>query len=47
MMSAHDAVAEYSAAAEARDLDEDARITDFWPDPYALPANRAHLVKRC
>lgn len=31
------------------DLDEDgriARITDFWPDPYELPASRAHLVER-
>lgn len=23
-----------------------ARITDFWPDPYDLPAQRAHLVER-
>jgi len=23
-----------------------ARITDFWPDPYDLPASRAHLVER-
>jgi len=23
-----------------------ARITDFWPDPYELPASRAHLVER-
>ena len=22
------------------------RITDFWPDPYELPAERAHLVER-
>jgi hypothetical protein len=22
------------------------RITDFWPDPYELPADRAHLVER-
>jgi hypothetical protein len=22
------------------------RITDFWPDPYELPENRAHLVER-
>lgn len=22
------------------------RITDFWPDPYELPAGRAHLVER-
>ena len=21
-------------------------ITDFWPDPYELPANRSHLVER-
>jgi hypothetical protein len=21
------------------------RITDFWPDPYDLPASRAHLVE--
>ena len=31
------------------DLDEDdriVRITDFWPDPYELPASRAHLVER-
>src|SRR5580704_8636375 len=21
-------------------------ITDFWPEPYALPASRAHLVER-
>jgi ketosteroid isomerase-like protein len=31
------------------DLDEDgriARITDFWPQPYELPASRAHLVER-
>jgi ketosteroid isomerase-like protein len=21
-------------------------ITDFWPDPYELPASRAHLVER-
>jgi hypothetical protein len=31
------------------DLDESAtitRITDFWPDPYELPENRAHLVER-
>ncbi len=30
-------------------LDEDgliSRITDFWPDPYELPASRAHLVER-
>ena len=23
-----------------------ARIDDFWPDPYELPAGRAHLVER-
>jgi ketosteroid isomerase-like protein len=23
-----------------------ARITDFWPTPYELPASRAHLVER-
>jgi hypothetical protein len=23
-----------------------ARITDFWPDSYELPASRAHLVER-
>jgi predicted ester cyclase len=31
------------------DLDDDdriVRITDFWPDPYELPASRAHLVER-
>jgi len=31
------------------DLGDDgkiARITDFWPDPYELPASRAHLVER-
>lgn len=31
------------------DLDEHSqisRITDFWPDPYELPANRSHLVER-
>ncbi len=22
------------------------RIDDFWPDPYELPASRAHLVER-
>ena len=22
------------------------RISDFWPDPYDLPASRAHLVER-
>jgi hypothetical protein len=31
------------------ELDEDGlivRISDFWPDPYDLPASRAHLVER-
>jgi hypothetical protein len=31
------------------DLDENgliSRIADFWPEPYELPANRAHLVER-
>jgi ketosteroid isomerase-like protein len=31
------------------DLDADgkiARITDFWPEPYELPASRSHLVER-
>ena len=31
------------------DLDDDGRIAminDFWPDPYELPASRAHLVER-
>lgn len=31
------------------ELDADDRIiqiTDFWPDPYELPAGRAHLVER-
>jgi len=23
-----------------------ALITDFWPEPYELPASRAHLVER-
>lgn len=30
------------------DLDADgliSKITDFWPDPYDLPAGRAHLVE--
>jgi hypothetical protein len=22
------------------------RITDFWPEPYELPASRAHLVEK-
>jgi hypothetical protein len=31
------------------DLGDDgriARITDFWPEPYEPPADRAHLVER-
>jgi predicted ester cyclase len=31
------------------ELDEEGkidRITDFWPEPYELPAQRAHLVER-
>ncbi len=31
------------------ELDEDgliSQITDFWPEPYELPASRAHLVER-
>jgi ketosteroid isomerase-like protein len=31
------------------DLSDDGkivRITDFWPDPYELPEQRAHLVER-
>jgi SnoaL-like domain len=31
------------------DLDDDGRlvrITDFWPEPYEPPANRAHLAER-
>jgi hypothetical protein len=31
------------------DLGDDSRITritDFWPEPYDLPASRAHLVER-
>jgi len=31
------------------DLGDDGKITqitDFWPDPYELPASRAHLVER-
>jgi SnoaL-like domain len=31
------------------DLDDEGRIeriTDFWPDPYELPEQRAHLVER-
>jgi hypothetical protein len=34
---------------EAFDLADDgkiAQITDFWPEPYELPASRAHLVER-
>jgi hypothetical protein len=31
------------------ELEDDGRITkitDFWPEPYELPASRAHLVER-
>jgi hypothetical protein len=31
------------------ELDEDgliSQITDFWPEPYELPASRVHLVER-
>ncbi len=31
------------------DLDDHgliSRITDYWPEPYELPASRAHLVER-
>ena len=31
------------------ELDKDGKIaliTDFWPEPYELPASRAHLVER-
>jgi hypothetical protein len=31
---------------ELHDDGKIARITDFWPDPYELPKNRAHLVER-
>jgi len=31
---------------ELNDEDKIVRITDFWPDPYELPAQRAHLVER-
>jgi hypothetical protein len=31
---------------ELQDDGKIVRITDFWPDPYELPANRAHLVER-
>jgi predicted ester cyclase len=31
---------------DLRDDGKIARITDFWPDPYELPAQRAHLVER-
>jgi hypothetical protein len=56
MRSAHDVVAAYWAAAEARDwaafgelVADDGRIaaiTDFWPTSCELPASRAHLVER-
>ena len=31
---------------ELRDDGKIVRITDFWPEPYELPASRAHLVER-
>ena len=31
---------------EFREDGKIARITDFWPDPYELPEQRAHLVER-
>jgi hypothetical protein len=31
---------------ELNDDNRIVRITDFWPDPYELPAQRAHLVER-
>jgi ketosteroid isomerase-like protein len=31
---------------ELSDAGRIVRITDFWPDPYELPAQRAHLVDR-
>jgi hypothetical protein len=31
---------------ELGDDDKITRITDFWPEPYELPASRAHLVER-
>jgi hypothetical protein len=43
MDDVHDVVAAYWAAAEARDRDT---FADFWPEPYELPASRAHLVER-
>jgi hypothetical protein len=55
MRSAHDVVAAYWAAAEARDwqalgdLAADGKIqaiTDFWPTVAELPASRARLVER-
>jgi ketosteroid isomerase-like protein len=30
---------------ELADNGQITRITDFWPDPYELPASRAHLVE--
>ncbi len=30
---------------EVNDKRKIARITDFWPDPYELPAQRRHLVE--
>ena len=71
IISVHEVVAAYWAAAEARDWNavgalladdviyrgpqtreqvrrrrQDRLITDFWPDPYELPASGAHLVER-
>ncbi len=31
---------------EVNDQGKIERITDFWPDPYELPAQRRHLVER-
>lgn len=31
---------------ELNEAGQIARINDFWPDPYELPAGRAHLVER-
>ena len=31
---------------ELSDTGKIVRITDFWPDPYTLPAQREHLVER-
>jgi hypothetical protein len=47
---AHEVVAAYWAAAEARDwarfARRIARITDFWPTAAEIPDRRAHLVER-